>query len=247
MASFALSAALALAWLAVLAGPRPVSAGQHLPPYLTHPASLSAEARRDVHVIWKQRTLSRTASGPPARAPLELYGLFLDLPEVTAAAGQHLKIGRYQVVRTGPDAYDVTDAEGTRGHYRVIRREPRERVLIVRATRTTRLVGEVSGTTVTVVTLTPETTPDGPRTTQRIDSAVRIDHRVVALIAKVLVPIFPEYADRKIGEVFGLAAKVSGWAREKPDEFCAWLGGQPDGARRKELFASQLPACATPR
>lgn len=246
---FSLRAALALAWLVVLAAgaAHAVAAGEDFPPYLPHPQSLPADARREVQAIWSRRTLFRASSVEPAPAPLPLYRLFVDLPEVTAAAGQYLNVGHYRVVRTGTEEFDVTDHEGTRGHYRVIRREARQRVLIVRAQRKTRLVGDVSGTTLTVLTLIPETAPDGrPQVAPRLESAVRIEHRVVALIASVLVPMFPRYADRKIGEVFAVAARVSGWAWEKPDEFCAWLGAQPGGARWKETFAVELPACGPP-
>lgn len=167
---------------------------------------------------------------------------------MTAAAGQHLNVGHYRVSRTGDDAFDVLDNEGARAHYRVIQRDERHRLILARFYRKTRMVGDVSGAAITLLTFVPEVAADGqPQVTQRIESTVRIDHRIVALVATVLIPLFPEYADRKIGEVFAIAARVSGWAREKPEEFCAWAGAQPDGPRMRDAFAALLPACANAR
>jgi hypothetical protein len=221
--------------------------GEALPPYLREPERLPAATRAEVSAIWNGRTLSRTALGDPVRVPLDLYRLVLDTPEVTSSAGRYLGVAHYRVVRTGPDAFDVEDGEGARGDYRVVLRTPTERLIVARARRTLRLVGEVRGTTVTLLTLAPETGADGrPRVLQRLDSTVRIEHRVVAVVARVLVPLFPQYADRKIGEVFAVATRVAAWAAEEPQAFCAWLATQPDGPRHRETFAATLPACATP-
>jgi hypothetical protein len=217
-----------------------------LPPYIREPERLPVSTRAEIAAIWNGRTLSRTAHGEPARVPLDLYRLFLDTPEVTTSAGRYLGVGHYRAVRTGPDVFDVEDGEGARGDYRVVLRTPTERLIVARARRTVRLVGEVRGVTVTLLTLVPDVDAGRPRVLQRLDSAVRIEHRVVAVIARVLVPLFPQYADRKIGEVFAIATRVAAWAAERPQEFCAWLATEPDAPRHRATFAAALPACATP-
>lgn len=222
-----------------------VTARSHdVPPYVPHPERLEPGARAEVAAIWTRRTLVRSATAEPARVPIDLYRLFIDIPEITAAAGRHLGVGKHRVVRTAADEFDVEDHEGTRAHYRVILRTPTQRVIVARARRTTRVVGEVRGATVTVLTLVPGVGSDWqPEIVQRLESAVRIHHRIVAMIARVLVPLFPSYADRKIGEVFAIATRVAAWAAARPDDFCLWLGAQPDGPRHREVFARELPAC----
>jgi hypothetical protein len=214
------------------------------PPYLPDPDRLSPDVRAEVQAIWRKRTISRAVVGQPAPVPIELYRLFVDRPEVTAAAGQHLGLPQYRVVRQGADLFDIEDNEGTRARYRVVLKGERERVLVARLQRSTRLVGDVSGASVSVLTFAPETASDGtPQVAQRVESVVRIDHRLMALVARILVPLFPQYADRKIAEVFNIAARVSAWGYGEPAEFCLWLGGQPEGAQHRQVFARYLPAC----
>ncbi len=212
-----------------------------LPPYLTDANHLPADVRADVESIWQRRTLSRTLVGPAARGPLDFYRLLIDTPEITMPAGEHLGLARYQVTRLGEDRYSVEANDGTRGTYRVVQRNARERVMIAHVERTTRVLGRVRGASLARLTFAPVAGADQIR--QEVETTVRIDHRVVAFIARVLVPLFPSYADRKIGELFEIAARVSQWGHDAPAAFCDWIAAQPDGARQREVFARALPGC----
>ncbi len=238
--------AVALIPLAMLAAAR-ASAGDDFPPYLSEAERLPLDVQREVSDIWTRRTVSRVASGEPARVPLPLYVLFVDVPEVTAAAGRHLGIGAYRVTRLGPDAFEVADGEGTHGDYRAISKARDRRVLVARVQRTMWLLGDVRGASLTLLTFHEERDDDGRAfVTQRVETVARIDHRVAALIAHVLVPLFPDYADRKFGEVFRIAARVSAWSVEDPVAFCRWLAAEPDGARHRETFAPHVAPCRAP-
>lgn len=222
-----------------------LSRADDFPPFLPSAEQFSPDVRAEVAAIWNRRTTMRTASGRAAPVPLELYRLFIDMPDVTATAGQHLGVGAYRVTRLGPETFEVADGEGAKGIYRVVLRRPNQRVLIAKIERTTRLFGPVSSGSVTLLTLSPEASQDGrPQIAQRVDTAVRIDHRVLSVVAKLLLPAFPNYADRKISEIFNIAAEVSAWAYDKPADFCRWLGDQPDGARLRQEFAAQIHDCA---
>lgn len=218
-----------------------------VPPFLGNPETLAPEVRGEVAAIWTRRTVTRTVTGQPARVPIELYQLVVDLPEVTAAAGEHLGAGRYRVARRGPDFFDVADAEGATGTYRVIVKRPGERVLLAHVHRRARLLGDVRGATITRLTFGESRDDDGrPVVTQRIETVARIDHRVAAFIARVLVPLFPGYADRKVAEVFTIAARVATWSVDDGPGFCRWLATQPEGGRYRQMFAPHVPACAVP-
>lgn len=218
------------------------------PPYLGQPDDWPADLRREIGHLWTNRTVTRTVDGKPAAAPLDLYELFIDLPEVTSAAGQHLRAGGYRVVRVAPDHFQVADSEGAQGTYRVIVRRPGERVVVARLQRRARLLGEVRGATLTRLTFREERQDGHPVVTQRVETVARIDHRVAAMIARILLPLFPDYADRKIAEIFTIASRVAAWSLEEPADFCAWLATQPDGAKHRQTFAPKIPACrpATP-
>src|SRR5439155_243252 len=71
---------------------------------------------------------------------------------------------------------------------------------------------------------------------------VRIDNRVAAAIAKLLVPLFGYLADRKLVEGIRVSAAIAEWAVEQPAEFCAWLAQEPLGPeRRARILAALLP------
>lgn len=232
-------AALALTLL-LLAADAPAAP---FPPYLGPAEHWPADLRREITNIWAKRTVVRTVTGKPAVAPLDLYELFIDLPETTSAAGQHLGAGGYRVVRLAPDHFEVADSEGAQGTYRVIVKRPGERVMLARVRRRARLLGEVRGATITRLTFAERRDDGKPVVTQRVETVARIDHRVAAIIARILLPLFPDYADRKIGEIFTIASRVASWSLEDPGAFCRWLGDQPDGAKHREGFAPKIPAC----
>jgi hypothetical protein len=228
----------------VLVESRATLASDEFPPFITEPERLPPAVRREVSDIWKRRTVMRVARGESTRVPLDLYTLFVDLPEVTAAAGRHLGVGAYQITRRGPDAYAVADSEGAHGDYRVIAKAPGQRVLVARLERTVRLLGDVRGAALTSVALSERRDDDGRAVvTQRVETVARIDHRVAAVVARILVPLFPSYADRKIGEVFHIAARVAEWSVDDPAEFCRWLAAEPEVARQRALFAAHIGEC----
>lgn len=232
-------AALALTLL-LLAADAPT---EPFPPYLGPPDAWPPDVRREISHIWTNRTVARTVSGKPAAAPLDVYELLIDLPEVTSAAGRHLGAGGYRVVRVAPDHFEVADSEGAQGTYRVILKRPGERVVVALLQRRARLLGEVRGATLTRLTFREERDDGRPVVTQRVDTVARIDHRIAAMIARVLVPLFPGYADRKVAEVFTIASRVAAWSVGEPAAFCAWLATQPDGAKHRETFAPKIAAC----
>ena len=225
-----------------------LSAGRALaadfPPFLTDPESFTAEIRAEIVAVWSRHTFARTVTGEPARAPLELYRLFVDAPEVVAAAARHLGLVKYQVRQLGPDFYEADDGEGAKGSYRVIAREPHRRVMLTRGSHSGHVLGWVQGASLTILTFEPETRADrAPQIAQQVETFVRIDNPMAALLARVFLPLFMGYADRRIAETFNVTAQISQWAYGEPTTFCRWLGGRPEGARHRGEFAPVLPAC----
>ena len=214
------------------------------PPFLPEPERLPAEIRTEVASVWTRHTLTRVVSGQPARAPLDLFRLFVDLPEVTAAASRHLGLAKYRVRQLGPDHYEAEDGEGAGGNYRVLVRDPHRRVLLTWGSHTSWILGRITGASLTLLTFVPETSADGgSQIAQRVETFVRIDNRVAAFITRILLPLFSGYADQKIAETFNVTARVSAWAHGDPTTFCQWLGSQPEGVRHRAEFARVLAPC----
>lgn len=214
------------------------------PPFLPEPERFPAEIRNEIASVWSRYTLTRVVSGQPARAPLDLFRLFVDLPEVTAAGARHLGLAKYRVHQLGPDYYEAQDGEGAEGTYRVLLRTPQRRVILTWGGHSSRILGRITGASLTLLTFEPEPGDDGaPRIAQRVETFVRIDNAVAAFFARILLPLFSGYADRKIAETFNVTAQVSAWAHEDPTAFCQWLGNQPETARYSGEFAPLLPPC----
>jgi len=218
--------------------------GADFPPFLPEPERFPAEIRNEITAVWSRYTLTRAVSGHPARVPLDLFRLFVDLPEVTAAASRHLGLAQYRVRQLGPDFYEAEDGEGARGTYQVLVREPHRRVMLTWGSHTSRILGRITGASLTILDFVPEIGTDGgPQISQRVETFVRIDNRLTALIARILLPLFSGYADRKIAQTFDVTARVSAWAHGDPTAFCLWLANQPDGVRHRAEFAPVLPLC----
>lgn len=215
------------------------------PPFLPEPERFPAEIRSEIASVWSRYTLTRVVSGQPARAPLDLFRLFVDLPEVTAAASRHLGLAKFRARQLGPDYYAAEDGEGAEGTYRVLVRDPHRRVILTWGRHSGRILGQITGASLTLLTFEPETGENGAlQIAQRVETFVRIDNVVAAFVARILLPLFSGYADRKIAETFNVTARVSAWAHEDPADFCRWLAGEPDAGRHRAEFAPLLPPCA---
>lgn len=214
------------------------------PPFLPEAERFPAEISGEIVSVWSRHTLTRVVSGQPARVPLDLFRLFVDLPEVTAAAARHLGLAKYRVRQLGPDLYEAEDGEAAKGTYRVLVREPHRRIMLTWGSHTSLILGRISGASLTLLAFEPETDADGNRRiAQRVETFIRIDNQVAAFLARLLLPLFSGYADRKIVETFNVTARVSEWARGNPADFCRWLGGEPDAGRHRAEFAPLLPPC----
>lgn len=190
--------------------------------------------------IWTDPTLTRTVRGRPAHVPFEVYGAFVDAPDVTAAAARFRRQARHEVEALDDDWYRATDNDGSRGIYRVILREPLRRVVVSWGEHSGRILGTISGSALTVV----EFQENATGVEQVLTAYVRIDQPVAAAFARLLIPIFGHFADRKLAEGFAVTASVAEWAVEQPREFCEWLAREPLPAARRERVLPVVPGCA---
>lgn len=227
---------LALAVAPAVAG----SADGRWPPFLPPPEAFSTAVEVTVRSVWTDPTLHRRVAGPPARVSFERYTVFLDTPDLTAAAARHLRLARYEVEALGRDWYRATDNDGARGIYAVLAREPHRRVLLSWGQHTGYLLGTITGSALTVIDLVPG---EG-RVEQSLSAWVRIENAAVAALARLLVRIFGHLADRKLGEGFEVTVRVAEWADSQPEAFCRWLAAEPFPPGRRRQLLAVFPECA---
>ncbi len=209
------------------------------PPFLPPRQTFAPDLTASVEHVWRDPTLSRRVRGQSAPVPLDLYAALVDTPDVTAAAARFLKLSRDEVRRLGEDWYEADDQNGARGVYRVLLSSPTRRVMISWGTHTSGFLGTISGSALTVIDLQEHDGQIDPELT----AYVRIDNRLAAALARILLPIFGHIADRKLREGFSITDKVARWALERPDEFCAWLSTEPLAPDRREPIVKVVPAC----
>lgn len=209
------------------------------PPFLPPRAAFSSEITAAVEGTWNDVTFSRTVGGRPARAPLGFYAALIDAPDVTAAAARFRGFARHQVRALGEDWYEADDGDGSRGQYRVLVREPHRRVMLSWGAHSSGLIGGIRGSALTVLVLEPR----GDAIDQTLTAHVRIENRLAAALARVLIVLLGGLADRRLREGFDSATRVVEWAVERPEEFCEWLLRSPVPPERRAPVLSALGAC----
>lgn len=219
----------------------PAAAGW--PPFLPAPDALPSGIVAAVEEVWRDPTLVRTVQGEPLAVPLELYRVFFDAPDVTAAAARHLGVARYRVSLVGDRTYEADDRDGARGVYVVLAEGPERRVLLSTGQHRGALLGTIGGRALTVVTLEERSGAVVPQLT----AYVRIENALAAALARALIPLFGHIADRKLAEGFRVTAAVVDWASQAPDEFCRWLAGAEIPPARAAHVAAALGGCGLAR
>jgi hypothetical protein len=209
------------------------------PPFLPPRADFPDEIARAVARTWAERTFTRAVRGRPARAPLPLYVALVDTPDVTAAAGRHLALVRHHVRWVGDGVYEADDGEGSRGFYRALVRGEERRVVFSWGEHVSALVGAVRGDALTVLAFAP----GEEAIEQELTAHVRIEHSLLAALARVLLVLFGALADRRLGEGMTIVSRVAEWAVAEPEAFCRWLDGAEVPRERQGAVRGSLGGC----
>src|SRR2546430_4232495 len=218
--------------LGLLLGLTTVARGQSFAP--GWPALLASrdgfppEVVSTVERVWSEPTLHRTVHGRPARVPFAIYVAFVDSPDVTAAAARFRELASYEVEPLDEDRYLADDHDGARGVYRVLVRESHRRVMVSWGQHSGHILGTIRGSALTDLELIPR----GETVEQTLTAYVRIDNRLAAALARLLIPLFGYLADRKLAEGIGVSAPVAGGAVEGPGGVCPGPRGEPPPPRR---------------
>jgi hypothetical protein len=214
-----------------------VAAQPAWPPFLPGRDRISPDIAAAGEHVWNQPTLQRSVRGPTVAAvPVGLYEAFIDAPDITAAAARHLGLARHEVRAVDTDTYEASDRDGARGRYRILVREPGHRVILSWGEHAGGLLGTVSGSALTELHFAAR----GGGVEQQLSAYVRIDDKLTARLARLLVPFLGFIADRKLAEGLVLCAQAASWAAARPDQFRAWLGTQPISQERRDVMLRQL-------
>ena len=216
------------------------AAGAPWPALLGPREAFSPDVSTAVERVWIEPTLKRTINGPSARVPLDVYEAFVDTPEVTAAAARFRRIWSYEIHAVDDDRYWGDDGDGARFVARVLRREPRRRVILSEGQHVSPFLGTIRGSALTVFDLEPQDGEVNPRLT----AYMYIAKGGGATLARLLVPTFGFIADRKLGEGLRVTSMVAEWAVDRSGGFCDWLAHEPIPPVQRDRILAALPTCA---
>ena len=226
----------------VLATPLGARAVETWPPLLPPRQTMPPAVAADIERIWTRPTIKRQIEGERAQAPLDLYVALIDTPEIATALARHLQLARYEVKRLGPERFHVDDGYYAQGEYQVLVRERGRRVMFSRGRHTGRIIGTITGVALTDLQFEAR---EG-HVAQRLTAWVLVENRFLAVVARVLIPLFGQAADRKLQEGFRVTARVAEWAAAHPPEFCEWLDRQPFPADARQTVRAPVRACRPP-
>jgi len=216
------------------------ASGTPWPPLLGSREAFPPEVSTAVERVWTEPTLRRTINGPPVRVPLDVYEAFVDAPDVTAAAARFSRIRTFDIHALDDDSYLGDDGDGAQFVSRVLRREPRRRVLLSEGQLVNPLLGTINASALTVLDLEPQDGEVSPKLT----AYMYIAKGGGATLARLLVPRFGFIADRKLGEGLRATSAVAEWAVERSGSFCDWLAHEPLSPVHRDRIQAALPTCA---
>lgn len=130
------------------------------------------------------------------------------MPEVTAAAARFRNIASYHIQPLDDDRNRADDGAGARGFSQVLHRDGLRRVVLSRGEHTGAMLGTISGSALTVI----DAGADGDRVQPLLTAYVRIDDRVAASLAQILIASFGFLADYKLAEGLRVTKAVAEWA-----------------------------------
>lgn len=111
-----------------------------------------------------------------------------------------------------------------------------------RGRHTGRIVGTITGMALIEIRFEGH----GPQITQRLTAWALIENRFVAMVARVLIPLFGQVVDRKLRQGFSVITRVAEWATTQPGEFCEWLDRQPLAEDVREPVRITVRGCRPP-
>jgi hypothetical protein len=210
------------------------------PPFAPARDELPPSVVEKIDRVWSHPTLRRSVHGRPAPVPFGVYALFIDTPDLTAAAARHLNLAKWDVRTVQPDVYEADDHEGAHGAYRVLVHERHRRVILSWGEHRGSILGTIAGSSLSVIDLTEASDGVEPRLT----AYVLIENRTAAILAKSLIAVFGWAADDKLMRGFKVTAKVAEWAVAQPGEFCPWLAREPLSPESREQALAAVSTCS---
>ena len=167
------------------------------------------EAERIRRVI-EHSTLQKSVERFRFRSQPEIFEFLLDHPDFAAAVARELRIGRYRITPRLDGTYDALDVQGIRGSFRPLYTAHGERVYGGVGSYRPRFFPSLAGQAVVRLRYQHRFDPEGrPVVENRAEVYVRLDNRIAAFFARLLLPFLQRVVDQKVNQALTVAKRVS--------------------------------------
>jgi hypothetical protein len=168
------------------------------------PAALreAIRGRPDLAQLLEDYTFRRSVTSAARVLDRDLHEFLLSHPDVGAELARLRGAGPYHVRRVAPAVFEGTDGDGAWATLRVLDAAPGLRVFHARGRYAARLLPDVSGEALVLLTTRYETTGAGDLVHGRLTVHARLDGAFQHALLRALVPLVGAGLDRKIARAF---------------------------------------------
>ena len=178
---------------------------------------LDPASQQRLRDITEGSILSRDVHGITVKSRQPVFDFLIEHPDFAATAGRILGIVKYRIVQEREGVFWGDDAHGATGTFELMYARPGKRVYLARGTFVKRFLPTIYGRIVLVMTYEhrPDRTGDN-RVISDVRGYLRIDNRVLGILARIAKPIVGPIVDKKVLRTFAAAAKLTEKAYDDP-------------------------------
>jgi len=173
-------------------------------------SGLDPEEAEQMRMVIEHSTLQKSVERFRFRSQPAIFEFLLDHPDFAAAVARELRLARYRITPRSDGTYDAVDMQGIHGSFRPLYTAHGERVYSGVGSYQPSFFPSFSGHAVVRLRYQHRFDPEGlPFVENRAEVYVRLDNRVAAFFARLLMPFLHGVVDHKVNQALTVAKRVS--------------------------------------
>lgn len=163
-----------------------------------------------MRMVIEHSTLQKSVERFRFRSQPAIFEFLINHPDFAVAVARELRIARYQITPRSDGTYDAVDMQGIHGSFRPLYTAHGERVYGGVGSYRPRFLPSFSGHAVVRLRYQHRFDPGGlPVVENRAEVYVRLDNRIAAFFARLLLPFLQRVVDQKVNQALTVAKRVS--------------------------------------
>ncbi len=176
------------------------------------------------HAVYSRRVL-----GVAFRSHALAFRYLLDHPDFAAAIGRALGVARYRVEPRGGNRFWLDDTRGVQGTFEVVYADEGRWLVHAQGIYNKRWLPTISGRIVLLLEFRHQgDAPDRARVINDLTGHLRVENPILALLARLIVPLLARETDEKMAQIFAVAGRVSERIHDDPAGVLRFLRQRPE-------------------